>query len=63
MQSIKYDKENQPILNHTYDIPVKFQIHDKQIILCEVRACIENKGNKAAKQAIDIPGLPYKNNT
>ena len=61
MLAIKINKENHPILNWIYDILVEFFNQGKQISLCKVSAYIEIKGNKeadkAAKQAIDMPGM------
>ena len=68
MQSIEYNKENHPILNHIYNIyyiQAELQTQGKIIILCKVPAHIGNeKADKATKQAIDVPGitttrLPY----
>ena len=61
MLAIENNKENHPILNQEYDILVELHNQGKQIILCKVPAHIRIKGNeeadKAAKQAIDIPGM------
>ena len=54
--------------NQIYDILTELQNQGKQLKLCKAPAHIKGKGNeeadKAAKQAIDIPGmtttrLPY----
>ena len=66
MLSIKYNKENHPMLNWIYDILAELQIQGKQIIQCKIP--IEVKENKvivkAANHFIHIPGmnttkLPY----
>ena len=68
MLAIENNRENHPILNQIYDILAELQNQGKQITICKVPAHIGVKGNeeanKAAKQAIDIPGmtttrLPY----
>ena len=55
------NRENHPILNHIYDILAELHIQGKQITLCNFPAYMGIKGNekadKAAKQAIDMPGL------
>ena len=59
MQSIKYNKENHPILNQIYNILAELQAQDKKITLCKVSAhmgIIKNEeADKATKQAIDMP--------
>ena len=68
MLAIENNKENHPILIQIYDILAELRNQGKQITICKVPAHIGVKGNekadKAAKQAIDIPGmtttsLPY----
>ena len=59
--AIKNNKENHPILNQLYDILTELYNQGKQITLCKFFAHTGIKGNeeteKAAKQAIDMPGL------
>ena len=54
-------QRNHPILNKIYDTLAELHIQGKQITLCKVPAHIGIKGkeeaNKAAKQAIDMPGM------
>ena len=61
MLAIENNRENYPILMQIYDILVELHKQEKQIILCKVPAHIGIKGNeeadKAAKQAIDMPGM------
>ena len=61
MLSIENNRENHPILNQMYDILTELQKQRKQLTLCKVSTHKGVKGNeeadKAAKQAIDIPGL------
>ena len=61
MLAIENNRENWPILNQIYDIQTELHNQGKQLILCKVLAHIGIKGNeeadKAAKQAIDIPGM------
>ena len=61
MHAIKNNRENHPILNQIYNILVELHNQGKQIVLCKVHARIRIKGNeeadKAAKQAIAMPGL------
>ena len=67
MLAIENNRENHPILNPIYDILTKLQNQENRLTLCKFPANIGNKRNeKAAKQAIDIPGsemtttrLPY----
>ena len=58
MLAIKNNRENHPILNQIYDILTELHKQGKQLILCKVTAHIGNEEtDKAAKQAIDIPGM------
>ena len=68
MLAIENNRENHPILNQIYNILTKLHNQAKQLTLCKVPAHMGIKENeeadKAAKQAIDIPGmttirLPY----
>ena len=61
MLAIKNSRENHPILNQICYILAEFHNQGKQIALCKVTAHIGIKGNeeadKAAKQAINMPGM------
>ena len=61
MPVIKNNRENPPILNHIYYILAELHNQGQKIVLCKVSAHIRIKGNeetyKAAKQAIDMPGI------
>ena len=65
MLAIENNRENHPILNQLYDLLTELKNLGKQIILCKVPAHTGiEEANKAANQAIDIPGitrtrLPY----
>ena len=52
MLAIENKGENHPILNQIYDILTELHNQGKQLL-----AHIGVKGNKVAKQAIDIPGM------
>ena len=61
MLAIENNRENNPLLNQIFGIHVELHHNQgKQINLCKVPAHIGIKGNevadKAAKQAIDMPG-------
>ena len=55
------NRENHPIFYQIYDIQAEVHNQEKQITLCKVLAHIGIEGNgevdKAAKQAIGIPGM------
>ena len=59
--AIENNKENHPILNQIYNIQTELHSLGKQLTLCKVPAHIGVKVNeeadKAAEQAIDIPGM------
>ena len=59
--AIENNRENHPILNQIYDILAEHDNQGKQNTLCKVPDNIVIKGNKkanrAAKQAIDMPGM------
>ena len=59
--AIDSNRKNHLILNQIYDILAELHKQGKQIFLFKVPAHIRIKGNeeadKAAKQAIDIPGM------
>ena len=57
MLAIENNRKNHPILNQIYDILAELHNQEKQISLCKVSAHIRVKGNKEAKQAIDIPRM------
>ena len=61
MLAIENNRENHPILNQIYDTLAELQNQGKQITIGKVPAHIGVKGNeeanRAAKQAIDIPGI------
>ena len=58
MLAIENNRENHPKLNQIYDILSELQNLGKQLTLCKAHAHTGIKGNeKAAKQAIDIPGM------
>ena len=62
--AIKNNGKNYPILYQIYDILAKLHNQGKQITLCKTLAHIEIKGNeeadRAAKKAIDMPGMTTK---
>ena len=61
MLTIENNRENNSVLNQIFDILAELHNQGKRIILCKVPAHIQIRGNeeadKAAKQAIDIPGM------
>ena len=63
MQSIEY-KKFCPKLNQIFDILAKMQNEDKQVTLLKISAHLKlktNEAGKAAKQAIDMPGITRRN--
>ena len=61
MFAIETNRENHPILNQIYDILAELHNQGKHNILCKVEAHIgikRNEEDNAAKQAIDMPGMP-----
>ena len=55
MHSIKFNKENNPILNQIYNILKKFNNQELHIILCKIPAHMGIKVNEAAMEAIGMP--------
>ena len=58
MLAIKNNRENHPILSQIYDILTELHNRGKKLTLCKVPAHIGiEEADKAAKQAIEIPGM------
>ena len=58
LQSIKHNKENNPILNQIYYVLLELQIQYKQIILCKIPTHIEIKGNEEADKTVKVRDMP-----